>query len=106
VANPLRNWDEAHLPKEIMEVILKIGYKVLDLKGYYTILSFCTNVKFCSYEICRLQFIVFGVTVSLLSTSLFFSVYSEKNKVFYYVIGWSQLHQRVGYNSLSCILSN
>jgi ATP-dependent RNA helicase DDX23/PRP28 len=27
IPNPLRNWDEAHLPSEIMEVILKIGYK-------------------------------------------------------------------------------
>jgi len=27
IPNPLRNWDEAQLPTEIMEVILKIGYK-------------------------------------------------------------------------------
>ena len=28
VANPLRNWKEADLPKEVMDVINKIGYTV------------------------------------------------------------------------------
>ena len=37
---PLRNWDEAELPSEIMELILKIGYKVIAFSVCHAITTF------------------------------------------------------------------
>lgn len=41
IAKPIRAWDEAALPREVLEVILKVGYKVSNY--------FCLIRNFCCY---------------------------------------------------------
>ena len=36
---PLRNWAEAELPADIMDLILKIGYKVIIASSVSTVLT-------------------------------------------------------------------
>jgi len=43
---PLRNWAEADLPSDIMDLILKIGYKVTEC---------CHNVNGCQCVVVRLS---------------------------------------------------
>jgi len=35
---PLRNWAEAELPSDIMDLILKIGYKVIIVSSFSAVL--------------------------------------------------------------------
>ena len=48
---PLRNWAEAELPSDIMDVILKIGYKVITVHECSLVL-FWLQLFVCLFAVC------------------------------------------------------